>query len=145
MKVKMLVVLIGIIGVVTACYLIVPEWFKICDTHNRGDGVMVCESPHQRTIGDPLLPLSLTFLAFSLFTLSLSRKVYKRWAIFSLIYGLVVWALLAFIPEIGGGLGGISFTILDVEGFAKLYAGLYAIISLAFFIIPTLLKKLLHK
>lgn len=141
MRMKLIAIALGVLGVLLACYLIWPEWFGFCETRDRGDGVMVCDSPFWYPQGVTLLPLALTFLPISLIALALSRKTFKRWAIFSVIYGLVVWGLLAFIPEVGGGFAGMSFTLIDIEGFAKLYAGLFAILSLALFFIPDLLSR----
>lgn len=136
MKAKLLAVGLGFIGVLIACYLNWPEWFGFCELRPDGEGGHFCRAPYQRDVGMPLLPLSITFLAFSVLAITLTHKTFKRWVIFSVVYGLIVWALLAFIPEVGGGFGGMSFTLIDVEGFAKLYASLFGILSLAIFLIP---------
>lgn len=140
---RLIVVAVGVLGILMACYLIGPEWFGFCDTYDRGDGVLVCDSPHQRNIGDPLLYISISFLLCSVFALYLSSKVFRKWLAFSFVYGFIVLVLLTTYRDTGGGMGVISFKFFDIEGFAKLYAGIFAILSLATFFIPDLLSR--HK
>lgn len=130
MKAKYAAVGIGIAGVLVATHLIAPEWFGLCSTHNRGDGVMVCSSPYEARVGDPLAILASTFSLISAIMLLASKRTFWRWIKFSIAYAIIVTIFLVTIPEIGYGFGGFGLTLLSTQGLAMLYATLYGLISL---------------
>jgi|CXWL01.1.fsa_nt_gi uncharacterized membrane protein len=130
MKTKHISILIGTLATLTAIYLIWPEWFGLCTAHDRGDGILVCSSPYSTSFGFPLLYLASTYFLFALIFLVTTQKTFSRWIKFSIGYAVVITGLLFAIPNIGIGAGGFGFTILDTQGFAILYAILYALISL---------------
>lgn len=130
MKMKLIPLVIAISGLLIAIYLIWPEWFAFCTTHDRGDGVMVCKSPLESTVGDLLLPLAIAFISMTLIYFIATRKTFSRWLKFSIGYAIVIALLLFTVPELGYGAGGFGFTILETRDFALIYAILYALISL---------------
>ncbi|MBY0110976.1 hypothetical protein K2Y00_03185 [Patescibacteria group bacterium] len=131
MKLKVIPIIIASISTLFAVYSIWPEWFGFCQTHDRGDGVTVCASPLWYPYAAALLSLSATLLTFSILAFFSSPKTYRRWIVFSVVYGVIVSILMITIPELGYGMGGFGFTLLDTRGFAVLYSALYGLLALA--------------
>lgn len=140
MKGKYIALLIGTPLVLVAVYLIWPEWFGLCEARMTNDGP-ICRSPFGYPYGVSLLPLASVFLGASIVMLFAKRKTFSRWIKFSIGYAIVITGLLFAVPEIGYGVGGFGFTLLDTQGFAILYSALYALISLVLFSTSEFLER----
>lgn len=142
MKLKLIPPAIALLGLGVASYLIWPERFGFCELQNGGEGRTFCSSPYEHTIGTPLEVMAITLLATSVFALLFTRKTFKRWAIFSAIYGVIITILLIAIPEVGYGLGGGGLTLFSRMTFVALYATLYVLISIFVFGIMDVVGRL---
>ncbi len=130
MKAKLLILVIALGLLLTGAYLIWPEWFGLCETHVRSDGVEVCSSPYSTDYGFPLLYLATSFSILSLMAIFTSTRTYQRWLLFTAGYAVFVAVMLVWMPSIGAGAGGFGLTYVSAAGLAKIYAWLYGIISL---------------
>ncbi len=140
MKAKHISILIGALATLIAIYLIWPEWFGFCESRMTSSGP-VCRSPLGYPYGVSLLPMAGVFLGASIVMLVATRKTFSRWIKFSIGYAVVITGLLFAVPNIGYGMGGFGFTILDTQGLAILYATLYALISLILLAVSEFLER----
>lgn len=131
MKIKLLFLSATIIIVVTAVYLIWPEWFGFCEkiqTVTRGE---ICRAPYAAEIGKPLLPFASTLLLASILAFFTTRTTFRRWSWFTLWYGLIAAILMYLAARAGIDDGGfISIPLFDIEKVAYLLAGIYLVLSL---------------
>ena len=105
-----------------------PSAFGICFPYTNSRGT-TCVAPYAQ-LANVLGPLAYAFLISTLVALLSHKNTFRRWVKFSIWYGAIITLLLFAIPELGYGLGGFGLTLINTQGFAVLYAILYAIISL---------------
>lgn len=126
MSIRYVLIGVGILATGLSSYLIWPEWFGLCNEVLTNTQGLICRSPYEVEIGDPGLPLSITFLIASLLAFFTTRRTYSLWARFSLWCGILVVPLLFALSHMKFA----GFALNDVSMWAGLLAVLYGFLSL---------------
>lgn len=129
MKLRIPLVLVGVVATVLAIYLVWPEWFGFCPKVQTQTQGLICESPYEVEVGDQLLPISLGFLLAAVAAFFAPAKIYRRWLWFTLWYGIVATLLMLIVPKLGIGIGGYGFALIELHMLAQLLSWIYAISS----------------
>ena len=141
MKAKLALFILGGLTTLTTAYLIWPELFGLCTPRISIYGP-VCSSPYGYPYGVLLFPFSLSFLISTIPAFFTTRTTFRRWAWFTLWYGIVAAVLMYLAARAGIDDGGfISIPLFDIEKVAYLLAGIYILISLPLLGISDLLVR----
>lgn len=124
---------LGILGttvllVILALFLNAPSDFGVCYQHQVPSGI-ICIAPYAQTAA-LLFPFSLALLFSSTLAFFTTRRTFRRWARFTLWYGIVAGVLMYLAARAGIDDGGfVSIPLFDIEEVAQWLASIYAIIS----------------
>lgn len=140
MRFKSLFIVAGAFATTTAVYLIWPEWFGFCAPHQTSKG-LICSSPYGYPYGVTLLPLSLALLGASLLAFFTSGKTFRRWARFTLWYGIIAALITLIVPNIGINGGFVSLPLVELHILAQMLAWLYVGISVLLLGISELMSR----
>ena len=142
MKIKLLLLSFVTVIVIATMYLVWPELFGFCEkiqTMTRGE---ICRAPYAAEIGKPLMPFASALLLASLLAFLTTRTTFRRWAWFTLWYGLIAAVLMYLAARAGIDDGGfVSIPLFDIEKVAYLLAGIYVVISIPLLGISDLLVR----
>lgn len=128
MQLKLGILLATISLLVLGLFLDTPSDFGVCYQHQVPSGV-ICIAPYAQT-ASLLLPFSLALLLSSTLVFFTTRRTFRKWAWFTLWYGIVAGILMYLAAMAGIDDGGfVSIPLFDVEEVAQWLASIYGIIS----------------
>ena len=129
MKKRLITVGLALLALLTASFLLWPAKFGVCIPYTNSGGSF-CSSPLGYPYGVGLLPFSLAFLVLSVLALPTHARTYKRWVVFSIVYFVLAFLLIALLENSSVGMGGFGFSFGDTSTWAPVFSVLYAGISI---------------